>query len=122
LSDDLLVLAARYVALNQELGEVRARMKVAVLNGGGSEERPFATPRAPRRTRKRPAPSEEASQETNEAENAILAALKEKPMRHGEVTRATGQKASTVQVRLARLQKRGLIARGDDLAWAVSSP
>jgi hypothetical protein len=115
MSAELLELAQRLVALDHEAEEVRNAMRRLLSNGlGGGKPRPTSRPH---KGRERTGP-----EGTSAAEAQILAALKDKPMRHGEVVRATGQKASSTGLRLQRLERRGLIQRGAEGAWTVSSP
>jgi hypothetical protein len=61
-------------------------------------------------------------EEASEAEAQIVAALRDKPMRHAEIVRATVRKATSTSLRLQRLQKRGLVQRDDEGLWSSSSP
>jgi hypothetical protein len=86
----------------------------AVLNGGGSKALPFAKPRPAKRPPTAPG-------QASEAETQILEALRDKPLRHGELSRAIDQKASSISLRLRRLAGRGLVRRDDQGAWAATS-
>jgi predicted transcriptional regulator len=56
------------------------------------------------------------------ADEAVLALLKDKPMTTGEIKQATGAKPTTLQVRLARLAQRGVVAHGEDGTWSATPP
>jgi hypothetical protein len=109
----MLQLAQRLCDLDCEAEDVRNQMRKLLANGAGGE--PSPRPTSNQKGCKRAAMLEEAS----EAEGQIIAALKDGPQRHAGVLKATGQRATSTSVRLARLQAKGLVQHGDDSSWSL---
>ena len=114
---DLIDLARRYVALNDELETVRDQIKRAVMNGGADPPKaPFARPARSPGGSQHPAAIKAA-----EAEQTIMVLLKDRPgMRTSEIARKTSSKTTAVNPRLQRLRSKGLIERDEANGWAAS--
>jgi hypothetical protein len=115
MADDLINLAQRLVDLDKEIADVRSRMLTLLTNGHG--EPASIRPTSPRKGERRAAIMEQAAAE----EERIVGLLRAAPMTTGEIAKATQGKASSVQNRLARLEKRNLVVRGDGGAWSATS-
>ncbi len=115
---DLVDLARRYVALSDELEEVRDQIKRVVLNGSGDAARP---PQPPVRR----APGGQASHPNTvkaaEVENGIVALLKDQPgLTTARIAAAMNAPTTTTVARLNRLKERGEIAGGGAGGYRVA--
>jgi hypothetical protein len=132
---DLVELAQQYVSLSNQLETVRNAMRAALDIGLGADREP---PPGPTQARSKPGKkiaelSEKSAQKPTRRDTVmarsraddeqVVAALKQGPMRLTTLLETTGQKSTTLQNRLARLQTRGLVQKDDGGAWtATSSP
>jgi predicted Rossmann fold nucleotide-binding protein DprA/Smf involved in DNA uptake len=55
-----------------------------------------------------------------QADAAVIALIKDKPLSQADIVKATGAAARTCQQRLLRLQRAGVVQRNEDGMW--SSP
>jgi hypothetical protein len=110
---ELLGLAKRLVALDEETVEVRRAMLAALSNGADPTQRPTQAP-----ARSKPGPkgaSHPNRVKAQAAEHQIVALLKDKPgMGTAALAEATSSKANTTTERLRRLKDRGLVAPAED--------
>jgi DNA-binding transcriptional ArsR family regulator len=137
---DLVDLATRFVALSAELDTIRAGMKRLLLNGGGGVEPPgLERPTLARRLgeKKKPQAANVKRRDAKEqlqpqhpnalkakaAETQIFELLRAETdgMKTIDVARATGMPPTSVQNRLSRLQRAGLIERSADERWSAAS-
>jgi hypothetical protein len=110
-SEDLVTLARRFVACNDELERLREQIKLAVVNGAGEAAPvPFVAARS------RPGAHPNALKAA-EPEGRILELLKQGPMRASAIAAALEARQSTTSERLRRLRQRGLVALAGG-AWA----
>jgi hypothetical protein len=136
-SDALVQLAESYVALSRQMAEVRRKMAEVIGNGHAGDANPFAEvirpprraqstgrPAAPRADKAAaPTPRARIIEESAVRDEAVLAAIRAQPgLTHARLVEATGQRHTTLSVRLARLREKGLIERGEDGAWTSSQP
>jgi hypothetical protein len=106
--------------LAKQMSDVRRAMLAKLTNGADPAPHP-TPPRA--KPGPKPASREEVLAEAAAAETAIIELLKARPgLRHSEIVRALGAKATTTAMRLERLQKRGAVIRDEGGAWTASSP
>jgi predicted Rossmann fold nucleotide-binding protein DprA/Smf involved in DNA uptake len=125
MADDLTELARQYVSLTAQLQEVRNAIKRCVLNGVDPEPPPGPTSARskPGQTAKpmkpRPPGRDEVMAQAKLDDDAVIAALKNEPMRLVQLAEATGQKQTTLSNRLKRLAERGLIERSGG-GWAAA--
>jgi hypothetical protein len=119
--DQLLELAKELVSLDAKTMSVRARIKALALNGeDATEKRP---PRPTRRLRMGPPkgkPKEKMLVEAQIADEAVLTALKNGPMKQADLCRATGSKVTTMAERLKRLELKDRIVR-IGAEWGLAS-
>jgi predicted Rossmann fold nucleotide-binding protein DprA/Smf involved in DNA uptake len=112
---DLRALAERYVTLEREIAEVRNAMRHALGNGVD------AAPNPPPARSKPGGSRAEALAQAAEAEQRVLALLKDRPMKAAEIARQTASKVSTTAERMNRLERRGMVQRAIDGAWSLQS-
>lgn len=106
----LVDLARKFVELSEEIEEVRAGIKRAVLNG--ADPGPFSP------VRRGP-----AGKATQQAEQAIVKLLREQPsLKTAAIAKATGAPTVTVQDRLRRLKARGEVEGGGTNGWQATAP
>jgi hypothetical protein len=114
MSEGLVELARRYVAVSDELEVIRGEIRKAVLNGGG-------TPEAARPTRAE-RPGRQAAQ-AEKAETQILELLRATPnLGTAALVRATDARGSTVSERLRRMKAKNLVQGGGAEGWRVTAP
>ena len=106
MSADLLALAAKYVALTEEIEDVRRAMLACLTNGAG--EHP-ARPTQPARSAGGSKHPNAAKAE--EIESQILEMLRTRPMRMAEIAAETGARQTTTAERLRRMRGKGLVER-----------
>jgi hypothetical protein len=111
-SVEIVQLAERLVQLDREAGEIRARLLKLLANGSDPAPRPSGPGRKPGAAR---------AAMTEQAETAIVELLKGQAMGPAEIARATGARTGTVNDRLRRLCKKGLVERAD-AGWRAISP
>jgi hypothetical protein len=115
---DLCELAARYVALEREIQEVRRGMLSALTNGAGAAVLVRPTRAGNQPGAKRTAVMEQAAQ----AERQIADLLREQPRRMAEIASSMGAPQNTTGERLRRMRERGLIERdGQGGAWRLAT-
>src|SRR6476659_2631797 len=117
MSENLVELARRYVALNDELETVRDQIKRAVLNGaGGASENPTS---ATRPGEKRPQSSPAKALRGQQVAETILELVRSSPgLRTAAIMKTMAAHRSTTGERLKRLQAKGLIERdGEGAGW-----
>ena len=106
MSGDLLALAAKYVALTEEIEDVRRAMLACLANGAG--EQPAHPPQAGRPGGTGSQPNHPNALKAQEAEAQIVELLRSTPgLGPSQIARETGSKVNTVSQRLARLQSKG---------------
>jgi hypothetical protein len=125
---DLVALAREYVTLSDQLETVRAKIKLAVLNGGAGppEKTPpgdgkgnFPQPRvrAKRARSKTPHPNAKLAAE---AEGRILEVIRSQPgIRTAEIARAMDAKVNTTTQRLGRMLTRSVVVKSDQGGYAL---
>jgi hypothetical protein len=113
---DLVELARRLVALDDEAAKVRAQIKQCVLNGAEPAPTRPTSRRAEASGGKRTAIMEQAAKTDEE----VLTLIKDKLMTTAEIVAATQGKQTTVQNRLRRLMAKGLVERAGN-AWSATS-
>jgi hypothetical protein len=111
--DDLVELARRLVALDDEAAKVRAEIKAVVLNGEGPRPTPA---RSSKPGGNRAVVMERAAK----ADEEVVALLKGQPLTTAEIVAATQGKQTTVQNRLRRLMAKGLVERAGS-GWGARS-
>ena len=111
----LVELAQRYVSLSAELEETRNAMRAALMNGSDRNPTKAGSSGPPNKGTDR----ERVLAQSKEADERVLALLREKPMRPSEIVRATQGKLSTTRERLRRLRKRGVVEPAED-GWRLS--
>jgi hypothetical protein len=107
----LVELARKFVALSDQLDEVRDQIKHAVVNGsGGKPEAPFTSP-ARQGGNNQKAAAEEAK---------IIDLLRSSPnLKTAQIAKATASKTSTLSERLRRLKVRGEVTGGGNAGWTT---
>jgi hypothetical protein len=111
----LVELAQRYVSLSAELEETRSAMRAALMNGSDRYPTKAGSSGPPNKGTDR----ERVLAQSKEADERVLALLREKPMRPSEIVRATQGKLSTMRERLRRLRKRGVVEPAKD-GWRLT--
>lgn len=111
--EGLVELARRFVALNDELETVRGEIRKAVLNGAG-EARPFTQPS------RQPGGSQARRDAAAAEEQKIVALIRERPMRTGEIAKAMAAAGSTTIQRLRRLKEQHRVTGGGEDGWSAA--
>jgi DNA-binding transcriptional ArsR family regulator len=113
--EDLRTLAETYVALTGQIEEVRRAMLACLTNGADPN------PMHPARLSSGSQSNHPNAAKAAEAEEKIIALLRERPMKAVEITAATESRQSTTSERLRRLRQRGLVTLGGGGAWAATA-
>jgi hypothetical protein len=111
-TETLVDLAQEFVRLSGALEDVRRRMKAALANGADPTPNPTR-----RRGSALGGKRDETMAKAAEAEEAIIALLREGPKRRSEIITVMDAAPSTTQMRLKRLLEKGAIGRNDDGLW-----
>ena len=118
MSGDLLALAAKYVALTEEIEDVRRAMLACLANGAG--EQPARPPQAGRPGGTGSQPNHPNALKAQEAESKTVELLRSTPgLGTTQIANETGSKVNTVTQRLQRLKDRGVIERLDGSGWGA---
>jgi hypothetical protein len=133
--NDPVTLAERYIGLVKETEDVRAQMRRLLANGADSNPtvaaRAGVTTSSQRSSAKyaKAQPSKAASRqrvmaEAAKAETQVLEILKTETdgLKTADIARRAGMPPTSVQNRLMRLQRAGLIERSADERWSASAP
>jgi hypothetical protein len=117
---DLVELATRYVRLTGELEETRSAMRVALADGHGGEIE--ARPTKPRpKTPGKGLPRAEIMARSAKADVQMIAILRARALKPGELIRETRMSRGAVADRLNRLALKGLIEKDETGAWRAVS-
>ena len=120
MSGDLLALGAKYVALTEEIEDVRRAMLACLTNGAG--EHPTRPPQPARRGSGGSQPNHPKAILAAQAEEKIIELLRSTPgLGMTQIAKETGSKTNPVVQRLQRLRDRGVIERLDGSGWTVSA-
>jgi hypothetical protein len=152
MTETLVGLAERFVALNSELNATREAMKRLLMNGAETRPNPFAEAERPgeKRTQaqlvKQPPQRPKARMQTTpstrstppapqatsysqrralaeEAGRKIISLLQATPgMRTTQIAKATNAKTNTTTERLKRLQARGSVQSDGEGGWSAPPP
>jgi hypothetical protein len=118
-SDDLVVLAKRFVGLTAELDATRDAMRRLLMNGAGGEAAPRPT-QAGRPGDEAPPSAKMIAAAASEAR--IIEVLKEHPgMGVSALAEATAAKRSTTAERLRRLRAKGLVEAAEGGGWSAAA-
>jgi hypothetical protein len=114
----LVELAQRLVELDREAAEVRGQM-LRFLQANGAAPDPPARP-IDGRPGPRPGARPRRRARAVDADDSLIALLKQQPMGPAEIMKATGAGRSTVGDRLRKLKARGFVTRTED-GWSATS-
>jgi hypothetical protein len=117
-STGLVDLARRFVALSDELEEVRGEIRMAVLNGGGA---PHPQSPAVMSGGEQPKTQSDRIAKSQATDEAVMTLLRSNPgMKSSAIARALAANKATTSQRLERLAAKGQISRDESGVWAVA--
>jgi hypothetical protein len=116
MAGDLRALAEEYVALQDKVEGVRRAMLACLTNGAGPNPTPAGRPGGTGSM-----PNHPNAVRAKEAEQTILAMLRERPRRAAEIATATDSRQSTTSERLRRMREKKLVTMVDGAWEAVSA-